>query len=395
MNRRSSSLAVAALAAAASAGCNGSESGALTGGDCKAASGNICTVAGTGVAGDGQDRKSALATNLYLPQDMTVAPDGRLYIADWNNHRIRRRETDGTLTIVAGTGELGLSADDPTTDRLNHPTNVTFDAQGNLVIAAWHNSRIKTVDVAACGSDFSTCPVVNMCGNGMRAFSGDGGPAAAAALNLPVAVVFNAAWDLIIADQANNRLRMVDHASGNISTIAGTDPCAPDATDCSLGDGGPATQAHFSFPAGQAAQPGGRIDIDAAGNIYVADTTNARVRKIDAAGIVTTIAGTGEVGYAGDGDLATLAKISNVSDVAAAPDGTVYVADTGNDCVRAVAPDGNITTVAGKCGQPGFAGDGGPAVAALLDRPTGLAVDPAGNLYVADSHNQRVRIVYK
>src|SRR5262249_49273076 len=160
----------------------GEESGNLTA-SCAAASGSICTIAGTGVAGDGPDRRSALKTNLYLPQDMSVAPDGRLYIADWNNHRIRRLEQGGTLAILARGGERGLRADDPTPNRLNHPTNVTFDQLGNLVIAAWHNSRIKTVDLTTCGTDFASCAVVDMCGNGMRAFAGDGGPAAAAALN--------------------------------------------------------------------------------------------------------------------------------------------------------------------------------------------------------------------
>jgi sugar lactone lactonase YvrE len=382
--KRLASLAL--LTAGAALGCGG---GTPSGGaSCAAESGNICTIAGTGTAGDGADQQSALKTNLYLPQDVTVAPDGRVYVVDWNNHRIRRIETDGTMTIVAGIGELGLSADDPTTGRLNHPTNVTFDALGNLVIAAWHNSRIKTVDLA-------TLDITDMCGNGMRAFSGDGGPATAAALNLPVAVVYDAQWNLIIADQANDRLRKVDAVTGIITTIAGQAPCVGTPDMCPLGDGGPATAANFSFPAGQAAQPGGRIDIDPAGNIYVADTTHALVRKIDTTGIVTTIAGNATSGYSGDGGLATAASLSNVSDVAVAADGTVYIADTGNDCIRAVSPAGMISAAVGVCGQSGFGGDGGPATSALLDRPTGVAFDTAGNLYVADTHNQRVRIVYK
>jgi sugar lactone lactonase YvrE len=378
---------LALLAAGAVLGCGGStQQGGLA--SCAAESGNICTVAGTGTAGDGADRQAALKTNLYLPQDVTVAPDGRVYIVDWNNHRIRRIETDGTMTIVAGIGELGLSADDPSTGRLNHPTNVTFDALGNLVIAAWHNSRIKTVDLA-------TLDITDMCGNGMRAFSGDGGPATAAALNLPVAVVYDAQWNLIIADQANDRLRKVDAVTGVITTIAGKDPCVGGLDVCPLGDGGQATDANFSFPAGQAAQPGGRIDIDPAGNIYVADTTHGLVRKIDTSGVVTTIAGNNTPGYSGDGGPATAASLSTPNDVAVAADGTVYIADTANDCIRAVSPAGIISAAVGVCGQSGFGGDGGPATSALLDRPTGVALDAAGNLYVADTHNQRVRIVYK
>jgi hypothetical protein len=373
------------VAAALLTGCGGGPASQPS--DCAKASGSICTVAGNGTAGDGADDLPARETKLYLPQDMTVGPDGRLFIVDWNNHRIRALQPDGTLHIVAGEGELGLSSDDPATDRLNHPTNVAFDPQGNLVIAAWHNSRIKTVDLA-------TGDITDVCGNGMRAFNGDGGPAPAAALNLPVAVVFNAAGDLIIADQANDRLRLVDHATGNIGTMAGIGPCAA-GTPCELGDGGPAAAASFSFPAGQAAQPGGRIDIDGAGNIYVADTSNARVRKIDGDGVITTVAGTGQIGYAGDDGPATLALVSRVSDVAAAPDGSVYIADTGNSCVRVIRGDGTIGTAAGHCGSPGFAGDDGPATDARLDRPTGVAVDRDGNLYIADAHNQRVRVVYR
>jgi hypothetical protein len=395
MNARALARMVTWSALAALAGCGGTGS---TGGElttCGHLPGNICTIAGTGTAGDGADRISALKTNLYLPQDVTIAPDGRPFVVDWNNHRIRVIENDGTMTIVAGIGELGPAADDPTTDRLNHPTNVTFDQNGALVIAAWHNSRIKIVDLATCGSDPASCDVVDMCGNGMRAFSGDGGPATMAALNLPVAVVYDAGWNLIIADQANDRLRKVDAATGNISTIAGVGPCTDPSGVCALGDGGPASAASFSFPAGQAAQPGGRIDIDAAGNLYVADTTNARVRKIDTTGMVSTLAGNGQVGYTGDGGAATDASLSNISDVAVAPDGSVYIADTGNSCIRVVSPAGTISAFAGTCGQPGgFAGDGGPASAAKLDRPTGVALDPQGNLYVADTHNQRIRVIY-
>jgi DNA-binding beta-propeller fold protein YncE len=385
-SRSGRSLAGALLwAATAGAGaCGGGSSG--DGPPCAAASGNICTIAGTGTAGDGVDRQPALHTDLYLPQDVTVAPapDGRVFVSDWNNHRIRVLEKDGTMTIVAGVGELGLSADDPSTDRLNHPTNVAFDAQGHLVIAAWHNSRIKIVDLA-------TLAISDLYGNGQRGFSGDGMTADLAALNLPVAIVYDASWNMIIADQANDRLRRVDATTHIITSMAGTGPCG----GCALGDGGPATSASFSFPAGQAAQPGGRIDIDAGGNIYVADTSNGRVRKIDSSGLVSTLAGNGMTGYGGDGGPAVDAMLNQVNDVAAAPDGSVYLADTENDCVRVVRPDGTIAAAAGTCGQRGFAGDGGPATGALLNRPTGVALDGAGNLYVADAHNHRIRVVYR
>jgi outer membrane protein assembly factor BamB len=354
--------------------------------------GAICTIAGTGIAGDGQDDIPATATRLYLPQDMTVGPDGNLYVVDWNNHRVRALDADtGTMHIVAGIGELGPNVDDPSTDRLNHPTNVTFDPMGPpnvMIIAAWHNSRIMTVDL-------ETSAIVDMCGTGKRGFGGNGGPASAAILDLPVAVVYDAGGNLLIADQANNMVRKVDRATDVISTIAGVGHCA-DATNpapCVLNDGGPATAAGFHFPGGQAATPGGRIALGADGSIYVADTENFRLRRVDPAGLASTVAGTGTWGFAGDGGPALAAQLGRLSDVAVAPDGRIFIADTDNDCVRVITTDGNIATLAGQCGTAGFMGDGGPATAALLDRPFGVEVAPDGRVFIADTHNQRIRVV--
>ena len=385
-----SSIAMAALmiAAGAAAGC-GDDTNPPVSKACVPGSGVICTVAGTGIAGDGADDLVALETRLYLPQDVSIAPDGRLFIVDWNNHRIRARQPDGTLHIVAGAGELGPDSDDPTADRLNHPTQVTFDAAGNMVIAAWHNSRIKTVDLA-------TGAILDVCGTGKRGFAGDGGPAATATLDLPVAVEFDPAGNMVIADQANDRLRRIDAATQTITTIAGVGPCTTPGACPALGDDGPAASAFISLPQGQSARPGGRIDIDGAGNIYVADTLNARVRKIDTAGIITTIAGNGVIGSSGDGGPATEASLSGLADVEVAPNGDIYIADTANGCVRVVrASDGIIATVAGMCGVPGFDGDSGPATEAKLNKPGGIALDADGNLYIADTHNQRVRVVYR
>ena len=356
------------------------------------ASGQICTLAGTGIAGDGQDGLPARQTRLYLPQDTTVGPDGRLFVVDWNNHRIRVIEADGTMRIVAGIGELGLNADDPTTDRLNHPTNVTFDAMGSpdeMWIAAWHNSRIKKVDL-------TTGAITDTCGTGKRGFAGNDGPAAAATLDLPVAIVFDAGGNMLIADQANQMIRRVDRATGMITTIAGTGHCADaiNPNPCVLNDGGPATAAGFHFPIGQMAAPGGRIALAADGTIYVADTDNYRVRRIDPAGIITTFAGTGTWGFAGDGGPAAAAQLGRVADVAVAADGRIFIADTDNECVRVVSPDGIIATFAGRCGTAGFAGDDGPAIEALLDHPSGVEIGRQGEVYIADNHNQRIRVVY-
>jgi sugar lactone lactonase YvrE len=341
------------------------------------ASGQICTVAGTGIAGDGADDLPARETRLYLPQDTTVGPDGRLYVVDWNNHRIRVIADDGTMHI----------------DRLNHPTNVTFDPMGpptEMWIAAWHNSRVKKVDL-------TTGTILDMCGTGKRGFAGNGGTADVATLDLPVAIVFDPAGNLLIADQANQMIRRVNRADDVISTIAGTGHCADSVNPnpCVLNDGGPATAAGFHFPIGQAATPGGRIALAADGSIYVADTENFRLRRIDPSGNIATAAGTGEWGFAGDGGPATAAQLGRLSDVAIGADGRIYIADTDNDCVRVMTPDGLIATFAGVCGQEGFAGDGGPATAALLDRPSGVEVGPQGEVYIADTHNQRIRVVYR
>jgi NHL repeat len=356
-------------------------------------SGQICTVAGTGIAGDGEDGLPARQTRLYLPQDMTVGPDGRLYVVDWNNHRIRAVGEDAKMHIVAGIGELGPSVDDPSSGRLNHPTNVTFDPMGPpdvMVIAAWHNSRVMKVQVG-------TGAVTQVCGTGKRGFAGNGGPAEAATLDLPVAVVFDGAGNMLIADQANQMIRKVDRATDVISTIAGTGHCA-DAVNpdpCVLNDGGPAAMAGFHFPIGQAASPGGRIALGADGSIYVADTENFRVRKIDPAGTIETFAGTGQWGFAGDGGSARAAQLGRLSDVAVGADGQIYIADTDNDCVRVVTPDGIISTFAGQCAQRGFSGDDGPATAAQLNRPYGVEVGPEGQVYIADTHNHRIRVVYR
>ena len=161
------------LAAVATfAGCGGSAPVDMNTHPSTRVPGHIATVAGTGIAGDGADLQPALKTRLYLPQDMTVGPDGRLFVVDWNNHRIRVVNADDTMQIVAGIGELGPNIDDPSTDRLNHPTNVTFDANGLMVIAAWHNSRVKTLDLNL-GPEPGN--IVNVCGTGKRGFAGNGG----------------------------------------------------------------------------------------------------------------------------------------------------------------------------------------------------------------------------
>ncbi|HEY0299802.1 MAG TPA: hypothetical protein VGC36_00600, partial [Rhizomicrobium sp.] len=342
----------------------------------------INTIAGTGIAGLNDEGLPALSTQFYLPQDTTISPDGLLYILDWNNHRIRRIK-NGVVETFAGSGYLGdASGDDPKTIDFNHPTNIAFDHNGDMIVAAWHNSLVKKIDVLPDGS---AGVVTTLAGTGARAFGGDEGPGVEARLDLPSSVVVDTGGNIIISDQANYRLRLLE-PNGIIHTVCGT------GTPGFLGDGGPATAAQINGPKGQSAPPASRIAIDARNRIYVADTGNHRIRLIDELGAISTIAGTGVAGYSGDGGPATEAQLNTPSDVAVAPNGTLYIADTNNNVVRVIRPDGVIETFAGT-GTRGFSGDGGAAAAAQLDRPYGVEIAANGDVYIADTHNQRIREV--
>lgn len=364
-------------------------------GPCLALPGVICTVAGTGIAGDGADGLSPLATNLYSPADVAFDDRGLMFVVDWNNHRIRAIGRDGALHVVAGAGELLPETgtdQDLASDRLNHPTDVTFAPDGRLVIAAWHNSRVKTVNL-------DTGELTDTCGNGKRGFSGDGGPAREATLNLPASVVFDAMGNLLISDQANQRIRRVDHYTGLINTVAGSGMRG------FSGDGGSALEASFNLPVGQGGHPAAHITLARDGSIYLADTDNQRIRLIDASGIVFTVAGNGTAGFAGDGGPAAAAQLNGPVDVALGPDGALYIADTENNCVRVVRA-GVIETAVGTCHScrefasadctcagidPQCVRDGVPARQTNLRRPTGIAFDATGALYVADSNHHRIR----
>jgi hypothetical protein len=395
--------------------------------------GTVCTIAGSGSNGydrDADDRAiPALETRFSLPQDTLTGSDGTLYILDWNNHRLRSLEADGMIRWVAGRGELGGSLDDPASGDFNHPTNMIFDeGESRIVMAAWHNSMIRTVDLA-------TGMVSDSCGDGRRAYFGDGGPVLDAALDLPASIAWSPEGNLVIMDQANQVIRQID-ADGNIQLMAGRcivdapapngpgtcdaseltqcppDPagnvsgkyvCGDPAEHCSRpctpgysGDEIPATEMRMSQPFGQSATPAGRILYDEGGNLYFADTGNHLIRMIDTDGVVHRIAGQppvdGEVqrGYGGDGGLAIDALINYPVDLALGDDGTLYFTDVNNHCIRAIDPAGIISTVAGVCGEKGYAGDGGPPTEALFNLPFGIEyVD--GTLIISDTGNSVIR----
>ncbi len=209
-------------------------------------------------------------------------------------------------------------------------------------------------------------------------FSGDDGAATAAWLRAPAGVALDGSGNLYIADRDNRRIRKVD-AAGNITTVAGTGQC------CYNGDGGAATEARLRNPYD--------VALDTAGNLYIADRNNQRIRKVDASsGVITTVAGDGTAGFGGDGGPAAEAQLRNPQGVALDAAGNLYIADRNNHCIRKVDAAGVITTVAGD-GTAGYSGDGGPATAAQLRNPRGVAVDGSGNLYIADLDNHCIRKV--
>jgi len=299
-----------------------------------------------------------------------------LYIADTDNNRIRKVDhATGTITTVAGNGTQGFSGDGgpATSAQLHYPSGVALDTAGNLYIADVGNTRVRKVDHA-------TRRITTFAGNGTVGDSGDGGPATSAQLISPSSLAVDTAGNLYIGDSNTNRIRKVDHVTATINTVAGN------GTYGYSGDGGPATSASLSNPVG--------VAVDTARNLYISESNSNRVRKVDhATGKITTVAGNGTQGFSGDGGPATSAPLFLPWGVAVDTAGNLYLADLGTARVRKVDhATGTIITVAGN-GTQGFAGDDGPATSAQLDNPAGVSVDTAGNLYIADRLNARVREV--
>ncbi len=276
-----------------------------------------------------------------------------------------------TLSTIAGTGTSGFSGDSSlaTLAALNNPFGVDADNDGNAYFSDRHNNRIRKILV--------TGDIVTIAGNGTPGYNGDSIAGTAAELNDPNGVAVDNAGNVYVADRLNNRVRNISPA-GIITTVAGN------GTSGFTGDNGPATAAELSSPRG--------VGVDAHGNVYIADQGNNRIRRIDAAGIITTIAGTGTGGYNGDGIAATAAQLYNPYGIATDTSGNIFVADVDNERIRKINVAGIISTIAGT-GASGFTGDGGPATAAQLSEPIGVAVDASGNVFVADDYNSRIREV--
>ena len=306
---------------------------------------------------------------------MAADASGNIFIADTFNHRIRRVAPDtSVIATVAGDGFTQFSGDNGFAHgaSLSQPEGITRDSSGNLFIADTSNHRIRRVDGI-------TGIITTAAGSGVNGYAGDTGAATEAQLSWPEAVVADAAGNLYIADTFNNRVRFLDTSTGIITTVAGNG-------DFSFsGDGGLATEAALADPSGLA--------LDSDGNLYVADKTNHRVRFINTTtGIITTVAGDGATEFSGDDGPATEASLYNPKGVALDPSGNLLIADTWNNVIRQVTPEGTITTIAGN-GERDFDGDGGAATLAALADPAGVAVDESGNIFIADSFNDRIRRV--
>ena len=331
----------------------------------------ITTFAGRTNAGFSGDLGPATNASLRAPIGVAFDAAGNLFIADTYNNRIRKVDTNGIITTVAGKGTSGPLGDGgPATNAsLVTPNGVAVDGAGNLFIAETGNSHIRKVRTDGT--------IITVAGTAFFGFSGDGGPATNAALHSPQGLAIDSFGNLLIADTGNNRIREI-RPDGIITTVAGK------ATLGALGDGAAATNASLNAPTG--------ICVDSAGNWFIADMNNSRIRKVDTNGIISTVAGKSAFSFSGDGGPATNASMNHPLGVAIDSRGNLFIADSGNNRLREVTTDGVINTVAGQA-TAGFSGDDGPATLASLNYPTAVAVEGADHVFIADSNNSRIRTV--
>ena len=348
--------------------------------------GIMTSAAGTGkkgFAGDGGPARQAL---LDQPFHCELDERGNLYIAEAGNHCIRKVNLkSGTITTVAGTGQKGYTGDGgpATKATFNEPYSVVVDKDDNLYITDRLNAVVRKVDG-------KSGMVSTIAGTGKKGYAGDGGRGVDAQLREPNDAVLDGKGGLLIADVADWRIRRLDLKTGIITTFAGVGKMPVKQKSkidrAATGDGGPAAKATVV---------GARaVCVDGKGNTYICEREGSAVRKVDSQGIITTIAGTGEWGYSGDGGDAKQAVFAGPKGIRCDAAGNIYVVDCENHCIRKIDAKTNlVTTVAG--GRKGTGGDGGPATEAGMDRPHGCIVDARGNLYIADTNNHRVRRVGK
>ena len=334
--------------------------------------GNLTRFAGTGESGFSGDDGKATEAQLKIPAGLTFDKKGNLYIADRNNHRIRKVDTRGIITTVAGNGTAGFSGDGgkATQAQLNLPSGVAVDDKGNIYISDRSNNRVRVVDNKGTITTFA--------GNGGDGYKGDLGPATQAQLSKPFGLALDNKGNLYIADRENNRVRKVN-PQGIITTVAG------DGGFFFMGDNGPSYRASIAGPTG--------VVVDKNGILYIADRNNNRIRSVDTQGMIRTVAGTGQQDYNGESEMARDTNLYLPFGVALDQDGKILIIDRSHYRIRRMDPRrGSIETVAGN-GVKMFAGDGGPATGAKLSFPHGIAVDKKGNVIFSDKGHYRIRRV--
>ena len=341
--------------------------------------GVISTVVGSGSRTYSGDGGPALKAGLPSPTGLAMDSSGNLYILETSIGRVRKVTASGTITTYAGNGTSGFSGDGgaATSAELFPGHGIAVDSSGNLYIADLYNNRIRKVDPSGIITTFAGSGTANSIGQG--GYSGDGGPATSAMLNLPDAVAVDSAGNVYIVDSSNYRIRRVDKNTGVITTVAGNGNVPPNKQTAN--DGGVATQVPIEQPTS--------VTLDSAGNLYFSD--GGRVQKVDTSGTIRTVAGNGTLGDTGDGGPGTSAEVKSVVGLVADNAGNLYIAETTNR-IRKVDASGIITTVAGN-GTSGYTGDGGPAISAQLDNPQDVVADSAGNFYISDSGSSVIRKV--
>ena len=327
----------------------------------------ISTIAGTGTSGSFGDGLAATVAQLNTPNGLFCDTAGNIFFADFVNQKIRKINASGIISTVAGTGSTGFSGDGTaaTAATMNHPSDVAVNKLGHIVFCDYNNNRVRKI----VGGIITT-----IAGNGSATSTGDGLPATAATLNGPAGVCFDTSGNLLIAE--HYKIRIINATTGIISTYAGT------GTPGSVGDGGPATAAQLNTV--------NFISADAKNNLFISDNANHRIRKVTGSGIITTIAGNGSAGSGGDGSPATMAQLSYPSGAVADKAGNVYIADALNNKVRKINTAGIISTFAGT-GTPAYSGDGGMSTAADINQSQDVAIDASGDLLFGDFNNYRIR----
>ena len=329
----------------------------------------INCVAGDSVNGYSGDGGPASMAHINVPTDVVFDANNNLYIADRNNGRVRKVDTAGIITTFAGNGILGFAGDGgpATSAKLNNPAGLAFDSAGNLYISDPGNNNIRKVNTSGI--------ISTLAGNGTFGYGGDGGPATAASFQNPYGLAVDHYGNLYIADMGNNLVRKVNIA-GTITSVVGVVGMYG-----YNGDGIPATTATLYQPSGLAC--------DGSGNLYIADASNFLIRKVNGAGLISTVAGNGTAGFSGDSAQATNAQLSNPTDLTVDGVGNLYITDQYNRRIRKISTTGIIITIAGN-GAVGLSGDGGPALLAEFISPAGINLNSSGEIYFTDYSN-RVR----